>query len=316
MRKTHCFFILLLVSCFAFPQQETGTSVPQGNSALAPTPATPESSSELKPDARGLLSQEQIRVLIRKVADNDLENDKKQRDYTYIQHQEERHLDGKGRVKSTETKTYEILMLYGEQVERLIARDGKPLSEKDAAKEEQKIQKLVDKRRKESGEDRRKRLQKKEEEREKGRRFVLEIADAYNFRLAGSESVEGRDTYVIDGEPRPGYRPRMKEAKILPKFRFRVWIDEAETQWVKLDAEFIDTVSFGLFLARLHKGSRVRIETTRVNDEVWLPKHIDVKVDARVALLKNFNLEEDLTYRDYRKFRADTRIVGVREAPR
>jgi hypothetical protein len=68
-----------------------------------------------------------------------------------------------------------------------------------------------------------------------------------------------------------------------------------------------------LFLARLHKGSRVLIETTRVNDEVWLPKHIDVKVDARVALLKNINLEEDLTYRDYRKFRADTKIVGVGE---
>ena len=57
------------------------------------------------------------------------------------------------------------------------------------------------------------------------------------------------------------------------------------------------------------------IETTRVNDEVWLPKHVAVKIDARVALLKNFNEDVDFTYRDYKKFRSDTRIVGVGELP-
>jgi len=62
-------------------------------------------------------------------------------------------------------------------------------------------------------------------------------------------------------------------------------------------------VSVGLFLARVHKGSRIIIEQTRVNDEVWLPQHIDVKVDVRLALLKNFNVEDDITYRDYQKFR-------------
>ena len=37
------------------------------------------------------------------------------------------------------------------------------------------------------------------------------------------------------------------------------------------------------------------------------------QVDVRVALLKNFNLEADVTYRDYKKFRTDTRIVPVGE---
>jgi hypothetical protein len=32
---------------------------------------------------------------------------------------------------------------------------------------------------------------------------VKEVADAYNFRQAGMELLEGRETYVIDGEPRP-----------------------------------------------------------------------------------------------------------------
>ena len=70
--------------------------------------------------------------------------------------------------------------------------------------------------------------------------------------------------YVVDGEPRPGYATHLKEAKILPKFRFRAWINKDESQWKKLDIQCIDTVSFGLFLARLHKGSRILIEQTRI----------------------------------------------------
>jgi len=259
------------------------------------------------------LSQDQIRQLIRQTAEKDMENDKRQRDYTYIQREEEHKLDGKGQVKSTETKTSEIMELYGEPVERLVAKDDKPLSDKDAKKEEEKIQKVIEKRKNESEEERKKREAKEEKEREENRQFVREVADAYNFHLAGIESLAGRDTYVIDGEPKPGYQAHLKEAKILPKFRFRAWIDKDESQWKKLDIQCIDTVSFGLFLARIHKGSRIIIEQTRINDEVWLPQHINVKVDARLALLKDFNLEDDITYRDYKKFRTDTKIVPIGE---
>jgi hypothetical protein len=156
-------------------------------------------------------------------------------------------------------------------------------------------------------------LAKEEKDREDGRKFVLEVADAYNFHYLGTENLEGRETYVIDAEPRSGFQPKMKYANILPKFRFRAWIDKDDLQWSKLDALCIDTVSFGLFLARIHKGTRVVLEQTRVNDEVWLPKHLDVKADVRVALLKNFDVDVDTTYRDYKKFRTGTKIVGVGE---
>jgi hypothetical protein len=294
-------FLLLFASSLA-PSQESNSPAPATESAKPPTTPAPS------------ISEKQIGELIRKVADNELENDKKQRDYTYTERFEEHKLDGKGQVKSIESKTHEIMELYGEQVERLIAKDDMPLSDKDAAKEEQRIQKLIEKRKNESETDREKRRKKEEKNREEGRQFVREVADAYNFRLVGIESLDGRDTYVIDGEPRPGYQPHLKEARILTKFRFRAWIDQSESQWKKLDIQCIDTVSFGLFLARLHKGSRTSIEQARVNDEVWLPRHIAVKVDVRLALLKDFNLEVDVTYRDYKKFRTDSKIIAVREA--
>lgn len=259
------------------------------------------------------LSNDQIREMIRKAAEKDIENDKRQRDYTYIQREEEHKLDGKGQVKSTESRTYEIMVLYEEAVRKLIARDDKPLSEKDARKEDEKVQEIIEKRRGETEEQRRKRLQKEEKDRAEARAFVKEIADAYNFRLTGLEEWEGRSTYIIDADPRPGYEPHMKNAKFLPKFRFRVWLDKTELQWVKLDIQCVDTASVGLFLVRLHKGSNIQIEQTRINDEVWLPRHVALKLDARVALLKGLNLAEDVTYRDYKKFRAETKIVPLGE---
>jgi hypothetical protein len=259
------------------------------------------------------LSQDQIRDLIRDAAEKDMENDKKQRDYTYIQREEEHKLDGKGEVKSSESRTYEIMVLYEEPVRKLIARDDKPLSDNDARKEDEKVQKIIEKRKNESEGDRRKRLEKQDKDREDGRRFVKEIADAYTFRFAGKENLGERETLVIDADPRPGYEPHMKDARFLPKFRFRVWLDQDDRQWVKLDIQCIDTVSVGLFLLRVHKGSSIQIEQVRVNDEVWLPRHVSLKLDARLALLKGLNMAEDVTYRDYKKFRTDTKILPVGE---
>jgi hypothetical protein len=259
------------------------------------------------------LSQEQIQALVRQAADKDLDNQKKLRNYTYTQREEEHKLDGDGQTKSTESRTYDIMVLFEEQVRKLIAKDDKPLPQNDAKKEDEKIQKIIDKRRNESEGDRRKRVEKSEKEQEEGRQFVKEVADAYNFRWAGSESLNGRETFVIDADPRPGYEPHSKDAKFLPKFRFRAWMDKAESQWVKLDIQCIDTASVGLFLVRVHKGSNIQIELTRVNDEVWLPKHVTLKLDARVALFKGLNMAEDVTYRDYKKFGTNTTITPLGE---
>jgi hypothetical protein len=263
----------------------------------------------LEPDARGTVPPEQIRALLFRAQDKDLENDKRLRDYTYIERQEEHKLDGHGDVAKTVVRTSEVLEIYGEQVEKLIEKDDKPLSEAEAKKEDDKIQKIIDKRKNESEDDRRKRREKQEKEREDDRKFVLEVADAFNFRLVGSETIDGHDCWVLEGEPRPGYEPKRREAKMLSKVRGRVWIDKAQTQWVKLDITTIDTITFGLFLARIHKGTQIVVDLTEVNQEVWLPKHVELRLDAKLALLKNYREEVEQTFRDYKKFRAETKIT-------
>ncbi len=294
--------------------QDSPSNSPSRPAATAATPVSP--SIDLKPDAAGAVPVEQIRELLRRAEEKDVENVKQQRDYTYIERNEEHHLDGHGAVKKVESRTLEVLEVYGEPIERLTAKDDQPLSSDEAKKEDEKIQKIIDKRKNESEGDRRKRLEKKEEKsREEDRKFVLEVADAFNFRVVGSELLDGHDTWVLDAEPRPGYKFKDRGAQILSKFKGRVWIDKAEQQWVKLDLTAIDTLSVGFVLARIHKGTRVLVELTKVNNEVWLPKHVQSHLDVRIALLKNYDEDIEQTYSDYKKFRTDTRITVVDEQP-
>jgi hypothetical protein len=304
-------FLLLVCLPLAGQQKQPSAAADQDPPAVAGLPAT--AGPDLTTGADGKLSEEQMRQLFRVVADKDLENEKRQHDYTYVDREVEHKLDGKGQIKSTEVKTYEILEIYGTPVQRLIEKDDKPLAAKEAAKEEEKIQKIIDKRRNESDQDRKKREEKEVKQREEGRKFVREVADAYVFTLVGTEDIGGRQAWVIDGEPRPGFEPHMKEAKFLSKFHGRVWIDQGDLQLAKMDIEAIDTVSVGWVLARIHRGTRVMLEQTRVNDEVWLPRHVTFKVDARVALFKGFNINGEQEYRDYKKFRTSSKIVGMGE---
>jgi hypothetical protein len=251
--------------------------------------------------------------IVRRVAAREEANEKKERDYTYEERVLEKKLDGHGDVKSTETSAFDVMVIYGEHVQRQVSKDDKPLSPKDAAKEEEKIDKLIAKYKNETEDQRAKRLEKAEKSRQESRDFVKEIADAFNFTMLPPETVDGRALYVIQGEPKPGYRPHSKNGKFLTKFRGKIWIDQNEYQWVKADLETIDIISFGWFVARLHKGAHMYIEQTRVNDEVWLPKLVRLNLGARIALFKDLNYDVTQAYSDYKKFGAQTKIVTMGE---
>lgn len=314
-------FTLCALACLPALPQDAPTSAADHSTSASIKEADPPSEAapsaphpDLTPDAKGNLSSDQMRELTRVVAQNFRDNFKKQANYTFVQRDVERTMSGDGKVKSTEIRTYDVIEIYGEEVWRMIEKDDKPLDAKEAAKEEDKIQKIIDKHKDESEEDRRKREEKEAKRREESRKFVTAVADSHEFKLVGTEDIGGRETWVIDCDPRPGYEIPDKEARFVSKFRGRLWIDKQDMQLAKVDVEAIDTASVGWVLARIHKGTRVTYEQMRVNDEIWLPKHMAYKLDARVALLKGYNIDGEQTYRDYKKFRTTSKIVGIGQA--
>src|SRR5947207_3211203 len=105
--------------------------------------------------------------------------------------------------------------------------------------------------------------------------------------------MDGHDVWVISATPKPGYKLRHSDAKPLLKIKGELWIDKLEYQWARVEAESIDTISFGWFLARLSPGSKLIFEQSRVNDEVWLPKRQYVRASARLGLVKTLAMEQE-----------------------
>ncbi len=253
------------------------------------------------------------REIVRRSLDRDRTNDRIARQYTFIQRVEERQIDAAGKVKKRESKTHDVTLLEGSPYTRLIARDDKPLSAKEEAKEKEKLARSIEERRKETEAERSRRAAEWEKKRNKQLEEMHQILDAFDLRLAGEDVIDGQSAWMIDTSPRPGYKPQGGMTRFFPKVKGRLWITKDGYDWVRAEAETIGTITVGGILARVHKGTRFSFEQTRVNDEVWLPKHVSATYSGRLALVKRLRGELDVTYRDYRKFQAESRIVEISE---
>lgn len=237
------------------------------------------------------------------------------RNYTYVEHAESRRFDSKGATVSNERKTYDVTILYGRPYRRLIAVDGKPLPQDQEAKEQGKMDREVARRSKESGRDAERHAASERKELDEERQWRREVADAFDFKIVGEEAVSGHPAWVLEATPRPAYRAKSRRAGILKRMRGKVWISQQDYRWVKMEAEVIDTISFGWFVARLERGTRMNFEAVRVGDELWMPSTAWFKGTARLGMVKAMRMEESVRWEGYRKFQTESRIVSAGEAP-
>lgn len=294
------------------PASATPAQVP---AATQPSPAQPHEENSGDDVAR-FPPTDNPKEIVRRAVEVDHHNFEKAQKYTCSQREVIKQVDKHGDVKSTEIKTYDLNYYFGEFYSRLVQKDDKPLSQKDQKKEDDKLEKFLAKRRNESEEDRQKRIDKDKKEREESRAFARDVVNAYDFRLLGDEVVEGVDTWVIEGTPRKDFQPTQPHADILKKIKGRMWIEKKNYNWVRIEAEAFDTISFGLFLVRIHPGSRFVLETQHINNELWAMKRLYISGSARVALLKNEAIEQEDAFSNFKKFSTSVTILpGLKEVP-
>ncbi|MGZ4872022.1 MAG: hypothetical protein ACXVK3_09040 [Candidatus Angelobacter sp.] len=327
LAEVGCVALVALSCATAHGQQESpaaptpSQSSPAPAAAASPTPAATQPSkthqqSAAESAAAELPPTNDPKEIVRRSMEIDRRTLEWARNYTCQQREVVKHLDKHGNVKSTEVKTYDINFYYGEEYSRLIMIDDKPLSEKEQKKEDEKLEKFLAKYRNESEEDRQKRRDKEKKEREENRAYRLDVANAYDFRIVGEEELEGANTWVIEATPRKDFKPTQPHADVLKKIKGKMWIDKKEYNWIRVEAEATDTISFGLFLFRIHPGSRFNFQQVHLNNEVWLLRRLYINGGARIALLKNEAIEQEDTFSNYKKFSSTVTILpGVREVP-
>jgi len=251
-------------------------------------------------------------AIVRKSIELDQANWMRAKDYTWISRETTRRLDSSGALKSTDGEAWETIVLFGRPYRKLVERNGKTLSAEEQRKEQEKLDRVTGKLERESPAERQRHIADYAREREKDREFLREIPDAFEFHLDGAQKIDGHDAWVIAARPKPGYQANHGDAKAFAKIEGKIWIDQSESQWVRIEAKTIDTISWGLCLARLDPGASLLFEQTRVNDEIWLPKRQLVSGEGRLVLLKKLSEQQETTWSDYRKFQVDSKVVSTR----
>ena len=244
------------------------------------------------------------REIIRRAVADDERNWKQARNYGFSQRVDDRRLDPLGQLKSKEVTIYDVTLLEGSPYQRLAGRDDNPLSPRDEKKEQEKLTRSIAERQKESAAQRALRLTIYESRPEWQREAWHELPEAFDFRLTEEEQWAGKSHYVIQATPRVGYQPRSSTAKLLVHLQAKLWVDKHDYHLVKAEVEVVDTISLGLVLVRLAKGSRATFELARVDDSVWLPLRVQVFASARLGLLKVLRIEQEIIYSKCREFQA------------
>jgi hypothetical protein len=227
-----------------------------------------------------------------------------QAQYTFTERREEVKMSALGKVQEGPVKTYEVYPSPepGNTYKRLVAVDGKPIPSAELQKNDREHEKDVLERMSESPEKKARRAREDAKDRAEEERAIDELFQVYDIRIVRREVVDGHPTVVATFEPRPAYKPRSDEAKVMKKIRATAWIHETEYQIVRVDLQAIENIGFGLgVLGKVYKGTTAEYVRTKVNGEVWLPVRARVTARGR-AFVRKFDLDTVTEWSDYKKF--------------
>ena len=207
--------------------------------------------------------------------------------YTYEKRTLLEQLDGAGQPATLEEKLYQVRLIRGLPFNRLIKIQGRELtpeeSKRQDAKEEKFQQQFV-------SADRRKLAARKQA------LVTPELLARYQFAVKERVVLSNRPTLVVTFKPRDEELPaRSVEDKILNRLTGTLWIDEAEADTARVQANLVDSVTVG-WMGWMGSLTRCDLSLTRqrMPDGVWINDRMTLFVQYRKLITsQRFRLTEE-----------------------
>ena len=207
----------------------------------------------------------------------------------------ETELDSDGRRKKPARKRYSVVMdRRGVVARELLEVDGRPPTDE----ERETSQREDEKRRRAALEPNGERSD--EEELMSGRVPLLDLLPRLQFRLVGEELVDGRPTFILDFEPKPGLVSKTIRDRVLNNFAGRTWVDVAEVQVRKIEGRLTTPVKvLGGALLDL-KGVRLVYESREVMPGAWAHCREEIGISAVAGMFLRYRREIRFESSNYR----------------
>jgi hypothetical protein len=239
-----------------------------------------------------------IRVFLDEVTKNQAKVEKSLENYSYVEETTEREADKKGNLRIKKVEKYEISNYKGQEIRRLIARDGQNLSDKAQQKQDKKVQKEVE------------RIEKSSDANPQPK--IGEVLEASNLINPRREFFKDREVIVFDFVPNPNFVANDPNSQLFKALSGTFWIDEKDKQVARLEARFDNNFKTGGAMGiKFKKGSYLIIEQERFDDEVWLPKFSDVYISVKYLLVMSLKVNQINKYSKYKKFNSEVQDSNV-----
>lgn len=250
-----------------------------------------------------------IATLMKEVEANQRESERKRMDYIYKSEQSFESLDRKGETKKHRTYQSEVFWVNGVEVERRLAVDGQPLSEDETRKQNERIDKRIEKARAR----REKAVAEGKPTEDGGGDFIMPIARYMElgvFTHERREVLNGRPTIVADYAGDPNAKSKKPFDDIAKFIAGTIYVDEQDKVIQHFDGHFVKGYKMGGgLLVNIGEGLSFTIRNRMVNNEAWLQESIDGNGHLRAFLFfaadGNFHLRNS----DYRKFKATATVL-------
>jgi hypothetical protein len=202
----------------------------------------------------------------------------------------EKEVDGK-------KETRQVVETRSGSLDRLLAINGKPLSDSQQHDELQRLLQLSH-----SPEQQRKLAAARKKDADQTAAFLKMIPDAFVFQDSGERAGPNGDFVKLKFQPNPNYRPTTREGKVMHELAGEVWVDTKEQRLVAIDGQLLNEVKFGGgFFGHLEKGGRFSVKRVELAHGEWELTQLNVNMHGRALLFKTISVQQKELHHDFQR---------------
>ena len=229
--------------------------------------------------------------LARRVITNEL---KFQDDHTNWMYRLEKGQYGKKQVE-------EMIETKEGSLSRLLSINDRPLTAKQQAEEDQRVQELMT-----SRSAKRKLQRALDAETLQGQRLFKMLPDAFVFNYAGGEG----NLVKLSFKPNLNFHPPSLEARVFHDMEGEMWVDCKQERLAAFNGHLTQDVKFGLgLLGYLYKGGHFEVRQAEVVPGHWDMTAISVAMTGKALLFKSFGVQKTENRRDFHRVSDDLTLT-------
>ena len=236
-----------------------------------------------------------VPTLMKQVEEHQHKLDQVRENYTYHEVVVTHELDKNGNIKKNESEENNVFFVNGHEIQRKMKKNGKELSADEQKKEQEHVEKDVEKATKTPP----------GQSLDKNEVSVTRLLQIMKVSNPRREQMDGRSVIAFDfvGDPHAKTHGMAEDAS--KKLSGTLWVDENDRQVRRMIARFDDNFHLGFGLFSVGKGSAFTFDQKLVNNELWLPTNAQAHVIAHAIGIIGWRGDIAVTDNDYQKFHAD-----------